>query len=72
MSLEELEKEYTLKASVFFEGNEDIEPFYGQIQGFEQYKDGIYVTLSNEQGDFIDLPWIELKDCEFDYDSFIE
>ncbi len=71
MTLEELENKYTLKTSVYFEGNEDVEPFYGHVQGFEQYKDGIYVTLSDEKGNFIDLPWKELEDCEFDEDTYI-
>jgi len=72
MSLEELENTYTLKTSVYFDGNEDTEAFYGHIQGFEEYKDGIYVTLSDEKGTFFDIPWVELEDCEFETDKYIE
>jgi len=71
--LSTLTDEYAYKQSCSFEGNDDIDEFYGHIIGFDSFDDGeIYATLKDEKDNSYDIAWKELSDCEFDEDSYIE
>ena len=63
--LEFLEEKY-IDSSVNFEGNEDIEGFYGMVEGFNIDNDGsLYVTLIDMEDNAFDINWNEVKDLEF-------
>ena len=63
--LEILEGKY-IDTSVAFEGNEDIEGFYGMVEGFNIDNDGsVYVTLIDMEDNAFDIDWNEVKDLEF-------
>ncbi len=62
----DLENEYN-GCSVSFDGNEDIEGFYGTIEGFSIDTDGsIYITLVDMDDEAFDVAWDEVKHEEFD------
>jgi len=66
--LEELKEKYQYSTSVNFEGNEDIEAFYGQIVDFKLDTDNsIIVTLRDMEDDCFDISWDEVKNLEFDF-----
>jgi len=66
-------KEQYLYSSVNFEGNEEVETFYGHVSDIKFDTDGsIYVTLVDMEDNYFDIDWTELENCEFDFDEYIE
>ena len=65
-----IEDEY-IGAYVNFDGNDEVEAFYGEITevttDFTHRE--IYVTLRDQNDEFFDISWSEVKDMEFDYED---
>ena len=68
--IEDLTNEYTYKSSVNFEGNEEVEAFYGSVENFERDTDNtIIVSLRDMEDNVWQVNWDEVKDEEFDLDE---
>lgn len=67
-TVEQLQDEYSYKTLVNFEGNEDVEAFYGGVEDIYRDEDGeIVVSLRDMENNVWDVSWEEIKNSEFDW-----
>ncbi len=68
-TIEKLKKEFLEEeepVSVFFEGNDEIEAFYGEITDFFAGSDvTIYVTLADTKCKTFNIDWADVEQGEF-------
>ncbi|AXH16346.1 hypothetical protein CP985_11835 [Malaciobacter mytili LMG 24559] len=64
--IKKLKEEYQNRR-VYFEGNEDIEGFYGEVDNFRLDTDNsIIVILRDMEDQCFDIDWKEIEDLEFE------